>query len=474
MASTPQEETSISHKGGNLRSYTNSFKLKVIQHAEKFSISSAARNYNLDRRMVSRWLKNRSQFEVQMTEKRGKEKKRLPGGGRKPFSEELEKQVLEWVLERRTKGLRVSRILIMKKALIFFKEMDNIDDSEFNASKGWCDNFMRRNGLSLRRKTSVSQKDPDMVISKLVAYVLRIRRLRLQHNYSMNNIYAMDETPVWLDMVSSTTIESTGSKTVTLKSTGHEKSRVSVCLTAKANGEKLKPFIVFKGAKREVEKLNKEFSGKCVVASSVNGWMDTELTSEWIDKVLGTFSFGKRLLAWDTYSCHIEDSASKSLKNKNIDAVLVPGGCTRYIQAPDVSWNKPFKQHCTESYDEWLASTGLMEETACGNLKPPPRKEVVQWIINAWEKLSKEMVRESFISCAVTCATDGSQDDEITCFKKDQPCSAGREMLKEQLNYMNTIESNPFIAEECDVMEACPNELVIEEDEDDDEDIVID
>jgi len=191
MASTPQEETSISHKGGNLRSYTNSFKLKVIQHAEKFSISSAARNYNLDRRMVSRWLKNRSQFEVQMTEKRGKEKKRLPGGGRKPFSEELEKQILEWVLERRTKGLRVSRILIIKKALIFFKEMDNIDDSEFNASKGWCDNFMRRNGLSLRRKTSVSQKDPDMVISKLVAYVLRIRRLRLQHNYSMNNIYCM-------------------------------------------------------------------------------------------------------------------------------------------------------------------------------------------------------------------------------------------------------------------------------------------
>lgn len=272
--------------------------------------------------MVSRWLKNRSQFEVQMTEKHGKEKKRLPGGGRKAFSEELEKQVLEWVLERRTKGLRVSHILIMKKALIFFKEMDNIDDSEFNASKGWCDNFMRRNGLSLRQKTSV----PDMVISKLVAYVLRIRRLRLQNNYSMNNIYAMDKTPVWLDMVSSTTIESTGSKTVTLKSTGHEKNWVSVCLTAKANSEKLKPFIVFKGAKRKVEKLNKEFSGKCVFASSVNGWMDTELTSEWIDKVLGTFSFGKHLLAWDTYSCHIEDSASKSLKNKNIDAVLIPAG----------------------------------------------------------------------------------------------------------------------------------------------------
>ena len=65
-----------------------------------------------------------------------------------------------------------------------------------------------------------------MVISKLVAFVLRIRRLRLQHNYTMDNIYAMDETPVWTDMVSSSTVEKTGSKTVTLKSTGHEKSRV--------------------------------------------------------------------------------------------------------------------------------------------------------------------------------------------------------------------------------------------------------
>ena len=27
-----------------------------------------------------------------------------------------------------------------------------------------------------------------------------------------------------------------------------------------------------------------------------------------------------------------------SLKAKNIDIVLIPGGCTKYIQAPDVTW----------------------------------------------------------------------------------------------------------------------------------------
>ena len=67
----------------------------------------------------------------------------------------------------------------------------------------------------------------------------------------------MDETPVWNDMVSETTVDTTGKKTgQTLKTTGHEKSRVSVCLAAKPDGTKLKPMIVFKGAKREVEALH--------------------------------------------------------------------------------------------------------------------------------------------------------------------------------------------------------------------------
>ena len=43
-----------------------------------------------------------------------------------------------------------------------------------------------------------------------------------------------------------------------------------------------------------------------------------------------------------------------SLKAKKIDTAMIPGGCTKYIQAPDVSWNKPSKAICKEKYDEWL------------------------------------------------------------------------------------------------------------------------
>ena len=72
---------------------------------------------------------------------------------------------------------------------------------------------------------------------------------------------------------------------------------------------------------------------------------------------------------------------SPTLKSNKIDCVIVPGGCTKYIQAPDVSWNKPFKVSCTEKYNEWLATVGIHEETAAGNLKAPPRKTILQWIL---------------------------------------------------------------------------------------------
>ena len=143
----------------------------------------------------------------------------------------------------------------MKKALFIYNEKSTENDSQdgapFVAITGWLQKFMRRNGLSLRRKTSVAQRDPSKLINKLVSYIINARRFAAKYNYLPGNIIAMDETAVWADMVSDTTVDKTGTRTITMKSTGHEKCRVSVCLTAKADGSKLKLFIVFKNAKRE-------------------------------------------------------------------------------------------------------------------------------------------------------------------------------------------------------------------------------
>ena len=144
-------------------------------------------------------------------------------------------------------------------------------------------------------------------------------------------------------MVSNITMESTGARDVPMKSTGHDKVRVSVCLTGKCDGTKCKPFIVFAGAKRESKFLHEEFKRRCSLASSANGWMNEELTLRWCDEVLGSFSFRKRLLTWDSYEAHMTDKVKRKLVIAKVESVIVPGGCTKYIQTPDLVWNKPFK-----------------------------------------------------------------------------------------------------------------------------------
>ena len=287
------------HKGEKIRSYTISFKLEVVEFAENRSITAAAQKYNVDRRSVRDWKKKKNELQELSRSVNIKKRIRLGSGGRKPLSEKMEEILLEWIIERRSKMLRVSRKIIRKKAVIIYGDFKRIDpdrfDEKFEATNGWLFKFMKRHNLSLRRKTSVAQKDPDILIAKIVSYILRVRRLRIKYSYQPSDIIAIDETPVWADMVSNTTVDIVGKKIISMKTTGHEKCRVTAGLAAKANGTKLKPFIVFKGGKRDVEKLKKEYGNKCVIASSTNGWMDTDLTLSWVNTVLGQFSFRPRL-----------------------------------------------------------------------------------------------------------------------------------------------------------------------------------
>ena len=66
------------------------------------------------------------------------------------------------------------------------------------------------------------------------------------------------------------------------------------------------------------------------------------------------------------------DSVRKDLKEMNVDhSVIIPAGCTKYVQAPDVCWNKPFKARMTELNDQWL-SEDVHQFIEGGNMKPFP------------------------------------------------------------------------------------------------------
>ena len=66
----------------------------------------------------------------------------------------------------------------------------------------------------------------------------------------------------------------------------HKKRCVTVGLAAKGDVTKLKPYIVYIGGKRDVEKLKKEYGNKCIIASSAGGLVDTDLALSWTNTIL--------------------------------------------------------------------------------------------------------------------------------------------------------------------------------------------
>lgn len=130
--------------------------------------------------------------------------------------------------------------------------------------------------------------------------------------------------------VSSTTIDKVGVKDVTILTTGHEKQRLTVMLSARADGRKLAPYIILKRIRRMPE-LERQFP-MLKIAYSSNGWMNEECTLDYLTRVIGAFCFKQRMLVWDRYKCHLTKDVGKQLKVMKVDSLYVPRGCTKYVQ----------------------------------------------------------------------------------------------------------------------------------------------
>nr|CAD2184679.1 unnamed protein product [Meloidogyne enterolobii] len=66
-----------------------------------------------------------------------------------------------------------------------------------------------------------------------------------------------------------------------------------------------------------------------------------------------------------------------------------------------------------------------------GNPRPPPIQTYMQWIVEAWNVVTKENIINSFKYCGLTNKTNGAEDGEIHCFKINGPVSEGRAQLRQ-------------------------------------------
>lgn len=223
---------------------------------------------------------------------------------------------------------------------------DEMEIPEFKGGPSWCFRFMKRKQLCIHARTTLSQR----VLADFQEKVDRFKKFaasqQRQYNIDLDHIINMDEVPLTFDIPMLRSVETRGVSSVTIRTTGHEKSHFTVVLGCCASGKKLPPMIILKRKTIPTEK----FPAGIVVENNAKGWMDTDMMKKWLTKCYnrrpdGFFKKSKAMLVMDSMRAHITDQIKEEIKKLNTIPVIIPGGMTKLLQPLDISVNKSFKGH---------------------------------------------------------------------------------------------------------------------------------
>ena len=386
-------------------SYSVQFKRKVAKVAEKIGNRHAGRKFDVNEANIRLWRK-----EIE-TLRKAKSSSRAPGRGRKAELPDVEKELTSIVHERRQAGCAINTVELRIQALKIAKRL--YPDIPFKASAKWCYRFMKRNDISVRKRTSIAQRLPEDYETKLIEFQRYVIKMRKRRRYKIGDIANADQTPLTFDLPSTQTLDFKGADSVTIKSTGNEKNRFTVMLGAYGDGRKMPPYVIFK--RKTMPKVT--WPKGVIVRCHPKGWMDEALTKDWVSSVwCRGASTTRRMLVLDAFRCHRMPSIKKILDQDRTDLVIIPGGMTSQLQVMDVICNKPFKDQMRQRWNAWMAS-GEHAFTPSGNRKKVDLVTITQWIKESWEAVDPSIIVKGFKKCCLTNAMDGTEDD---CLWQDE------------------------------------------------------
>lgn len=282
---------------------------------------------------------------------------------------------------------------------------------------------MRRHQLVIRARTTACQKLPDDFQEKMASFQAFVKEKIQDHDVRPSHIVNMDEVPLTFDIPMGRTVAEKGENTISVRTTGHEKSHFTVVLACCADGTKLPPMIIFKR-----KTMPKDvFPSGVVVQCNVKGWMDVEMMGLWLEKCFSRrpdafFHTKKGLLVMDSMRAHMTDLIKTKIKSKNCIPVIIPGGMTKMLQPLDIAVNRSFKAILRRLWETWMTD-GDHSFTKTGRMRHASLSEVAEWVNEAWNSVSVKTVTAGFkkaglidsvpeSGAAETDYSSGPDDDE--------------------------------------------------------------
>lgn len=209
---------------------------------------------------------------------------------------------------------------------------------------------------------------------------------------SMVNI---DETSVYFDMNGAVALAGRGSRTVSVRCTGSSQ-RCSILLGVTKSGEKLPPFLIFKG--KPNGRIAREWTGKTRFSSSSiytvqeKAWVEKTVFSYWVDKIWKPFCENKdhTYLLMDEFAVHLMAHCVNRIQDCGTEVDFILGGYTSKLQVLDVGVNKPFKYYVKEAYEKFMINNTARNKVS--------RLDVATWVVEAWHKVTPETITNTWES----------------------------------------------------------------------------
>ena len=194
----------------------------------------------------------------------------------------------------------------------------------------------------------------------------------------------MDETPLYLNMPPSTTVQKIGSKRVNIETQGQENWRVTAILTILASGEKLTPLLIFKTTEGNKQRKNcKNWrlwrTKKVFVYWQENARNSKSIMLRWIEDIWKKYSFfnlkWKTLLVLDNATTHNTNKVKEKIIKCEAYVSMIPSGITSKLQPMDISINKVFKENLRNKYVSYCIENN--------NLKVA-KSTIIEWVDEIW------------------------------------------------------------------------------------------
>jgi len=239
------------------RYFTVRRKLAAVQYAKVPGVTKAhaARVFKIQRAQIRKWTKAEENLRAAMLRNPSA---RSLNRGRSVQDQQVEEGMYSWFLDLSSKEIQVKTKMFVQRAL---QDHPTFHGGDTKKLKNWVYKFLNRYNMSIRRITHKGQK--------LRTHLLEVRddtaasiRSRFAEGGSLQGLdyryfVNMDETAVYFESKSNTTVSKRGVKTVPARDSGSNSKRCTVCVAVAADGTKLPLFYVFKGAPNAlIEKKN--------------------------------------------------------------------------------------------------------------------------------------------------------------------------------------------------------------------------